>query len=85
MLAMQSKIEIPASHHLEFDVPRDIPVGQAYFYLVLAESPSKYRSVREKTIESQSEKADAFGIWKDRPISLKSIREKAWSRHDVSV
>ncbi|MDR0718448.1 MAG: hypothetical protein LBF78_02340 [Treponema sp.] len=46
-------------------------------------------SSKRKTVQSgpqtpggdfSDDPADAFGIWKDRNISLESIREKAWKR-----
>ena len=39
-----------------------------------------YIKVREPQEETKIEKL--FGIWKDRDITLKDLREKAWKKND---
>ena len=38
---------------------------------------------RKKTQTSNPE--DVFGIWKERDITIESIREKAWNRLSIEV
>jgi len=45
--------------------------------------PEKTQEKAEKTISHKDQETDFFlttGLWKDREISLTSLREKAWAK-----
>ncbi|MDR3172048.1 MAG: hypothetical protein LBU17_10550 [Treponema sp.] len=53
------------------------PVGKAKVEIKV--SPAEELQAEDSDVLS-SDLQDAFGIWKDRDISLSAIREKAWKR-----
>jgi hypothetical protein len=76
-MTIEQTVEIPASHRIFLDLPLEFPVGMARVEI-------KARAADELKAEGSdvpaAEVEDAFGIWKDRDISLSAIRERAWKR-----
>jgi hypothetical protein len=79
-MTIQQTIEIPANRHirLDFDVPVEIPTGAARFAFTI--TPADEPETESSGVLTADVNEDAFGMWKDRDISLSSIREKAWKR-----
>jgi hypothetical protein len=76
-MTIEQTVEIPASRRIFLDLPLEFPVGQAKVEI-------KVSLAEELTVNSDvfaPDLQDAFGIWKDRDISLSTIREKAWKRY----
>jgi hypothetical protein len=46
---------------------------------IVSETAQSKTPLQNQT-DGSAELKDAFGIWKDRDISLESIRKKAWAR-----
>jgi hypothetical protein len=78
-MTIEQTVEIPASRkiHLDFELPFTLPVGQARVEIKV--SPAIV-TVEDSEVPAAVVEDDAFGIWKDRDISLSTIREKAWKR-----
>jgi hypothetical protein len=72
-MTIEQTVEIPASHRIFLDLPLELPVGKARVEIKV--SPADEPKVEDSDAPAAD---DAFGIWKDRNISLSAIRERAW-------
>jgi hypothetical protein len=68
-MTIQQTIQVPSSGQIAISLPKGFKPGTKICYSLSISAV-------------QEEKEDAFGIWKDRDITLASIRKKAWERSD---
>lgn len=90
MEAIRQEIMIPQSHNvdLKLHIPDNIPTGAAEIFVIVQSKgttsnpeQSDFRKVNDSvTMSEEYCDDDIFGIWKDRIITLDSLREKAWKR-----
>jgi hypothetical protein len=81
MNAIQQTAEIGAdrmSLRLEKPLPETVSAGRVDITIIIAEK--RRPKADTPTPASAATRGDAFGIWKDRGVSLAQIREKAWRR-----
>jgi hypothetical protein len=78
-MMIQQMAEIPASRRLEVLLPEAFAPGMKVFYTM------SIAAVQEASDGSPDAPEDAFGLWKDRAVTLESIRAKAWGTKNVSV
>ena len=76
-MTIEQTVEIPVSHRIFLDLPPEFPVGKARVEIRV--SPAGEPEPGDSGAVA-ADAADAFGIWKDRDISLSAIRERAWKR-----
>jgi hypothetical protein len=95
-MTVEQTVEIPKNGiiHLDIALPPPYPTGAARFAFTITptDEPMTEGSsvltadVNEDSLaprpspQGEGSPLDAFGMWKDRDISLFSIREKAWKR-----
>ena len=75
-MTIEQTVEIPASRRIFLDLPLELPVGKARVEIKV--SPADEPGMEDS--DTAADTGDAFGIWKDRDISLSAIRERAWKR-----
>ncbi|MDR1786475.1 MAG: hypothetical protein LBR23_08480 [Spirochaetaceae bacterium] len=80
MNAIKRTITLPSARSLTLGelLPKTMGAGEVDITLIIADRPSQKTDASVSGIAPECD--DAFGIWKDRDISLAQIREKAWRR-----
>jgi hypothetical protein len=80
-MMIQQTAKIPASRHLDVSLPETFAPGTQVVYTITI------RKVQEtpNAVPDDRPADDAFGLWKDRDVTLESIRAKAWGIGDVSL